>query len=61
MTHAYYEKPIQCPECGSMTSELCEATSKSSGEKVLMCEGCYEDWDSTWVDPCPEECWDEWK
>ena len=38
----YFEEAIQCPECGYMTNELCEATS-SSGQKVLMCEGCYED------------------
>ena len=61
---AYYEEPIQCPECGYMTSELHEATSKSSGQKVLMCEGCYMEgqdgeWDETWTDPCPEECWED--
>ena len=62
MSHAYYEETIQCPECGYVTNTLCEATSRSSGQKVLMCEGCYEDsdegeedWDSTWDD------WDDWK
>ena len=55
MSHAYYEESVQCPECGCMTNELCHATGKSNGQRVLMCEGCYEDspegeedWDKAW-------------
>ena len=43
MSYAYYDDPIECPECGYSTSELLKATSKHSGERVLMCQGCYED------------------
>ena len=62
MSHAYYEEPVECPECGYSTNELVEAISKHSNEKVLMCEGCYadtcegiEDWDMAWDGEWDEE------
>ena len=39
----YFEDAIECPECGYSTSELLKATSKHSGERVLMCQECYGD------------------
>ena len=43
MSHAYFDDPIECPECGYSTSELLEATSTNTGERILMCQGCYEE------------------
>jgi len=55
MSYTYFDDPIECPECGHHTGELCQATSRHSGESVLMCEGCYadseeglEEWNDKW-------------
>ena len=40
MSYAYYEHPIECPECGYQTHELVEVPIMHD-QKVLMCEGCY--------------------
>ena len=40
MSYAYFEKPIECPECGYHTHELVEVPMMHN-QKVLMCEGCY--------------------
>ena len=40
MSYAYYEHPIECPECGYHTHELVEVPM-THDQKVLMCEGCY--------------------
>ena len=62
MSSAYFAEPMSCPECGHVTHELTTATSRSSGQEVLMCEGCYADsdeglneWDENW-----EKRDDEW-
>ena len=51
MSSAYFDEPIECPECGHLTHELFHARS------VLVCEECYDDskegeddWDSSWKD-----------
>ena len=51
----YFPESKECPECGFHTHELVKAMSKNSGQRVLMCEGCYDDtdealkeWDTTW-------------
>ena len=51
----YFQELIECPECGLHTHELTKATSRSSGEKALMCDTCWmdsdeglEDWDGGW-------------
>ena len=55
MSYAYFAEPMSCPECGQVTHELREATSRSHGQAVLMCEACYVDsdeglheWDEDW-------------
>ena len=45
MSYAYFNDPIKCPECGLDSHELCHATDVANGQKVLMCEACYEDSD----------------
>ena len=40
-----YKNPIKCPECGLDTRELYHATSRSNGQKVLMCDACYDNSD----------------
>lgn len=40
---AYFSDPIECPECGYHTCELSKATSRASGQRVLMCENCFTD------------------
>ena len=42
MSYAYFEKPIECPECGYHTQELVQVTN-FDGHRVLMCEGCYSE------------------
>jgi len=42
MSYAYYEHPIECPECGYHTHELVEVPMMHD-QKVLMCEGCYSE------------------
>ena len=39
MSHAYFEHPIECPECGYHTHELVEIPMRN--DRVLMCEGCH--------------------
>ena len=56
-THA---NPVKCPECGLDTNELYNATSKSSGQQVLMCDACYDDSDEGLYDY--DKSWDgEWE
>ena len=43
MSYAHFDSPVDCPECGHATSELCEAMSRQTGERVLMCQGCYDE------------------
>ena len=64
MSFAYFDEPIDCPECGHLTHELRHATSRSSNSKVLMCEECYDDskegeddWDDSWKDDDNDHEW----
>jgi len=52
-----YSKPIKCPECGLDTHELYHASSGGSGQKVLMCDACYDDSDEGLYDY--DESWNE--
>ena len=52
-----YANSVKCPECGLDTHELYHAISKSSQQKVLMCDACYDDsdeglydYDESWGD-----------
>jgi hypothetical protein len=45
MSYAYFAEPMSCPECGHVTHELTTATSRSSGQEILMCEVCFVDSD----------------
>ncbi len=70
MSFAYFDEPIDCPECGHLTHELYHVTSRSSdsrgyGHRVLMCEECYDDskegeddWDDSWKDEGDKYEWE---
>ena len=42
MSYAHYGEALDCPECGDLTYELYSAINEN-GQKVLMCESCYDD------------------
>ena len=42
MSYAYFEEPIECPECGYHTQELVQVKNFDS-QQVLICEGCYSE------------------